>query len=142
MAFIRVDFSSIIVETAEDIIVVGSRFFHLRFFFSFFCPFALLHPIPLRVCVLLLLLLPLLPSMPTPYVQSTVLDEKQAGFCVRQVVSAVEFLHARGVVHRDIKPANILVLSSEFRVCPITVFFFHDNREDMKTQRQHLRSVE
>ncbi|CAN0474330.1 unnamed protein product [Hapterophycus canaliculatus] len=46
--------------------------------------------------------------------QSTVLDEKQAAFCVRQVVSAVEFLHKRGIVHRDVKPANILVLSSEF----------------------------
>lgn len=46
-------------------------------------------------------------------VKSTVLDEKQAAFCVRQVVSAVEFLHKRGIVHRDVKPANILVLSSE-----------------------------
>lgn len=41
------------------------------------------------------------------------MDEKQAGFCVRQVVAAVEFLHGKGIVHRDIKPANILVLSSE-----------------------------
>lgn len=41
------------------------------------------------------------------------LDEKQASFCVRQVLAAVEFLHNKRIVHRDIKPANILVLSSE-----------------------------
>ena len=52
------------------------------------------------------------PHRPT---QNTVLDEKQASFCVRQVLAAVEFLHGKGIVHRDIKPANILVLSSKCR---------------------------
>lgn len=50
--------------------------------------------------------------------QNTVLDEKQASFCVKQVLAAVEFLHNKGIVHRDIKPANILVLSSEC-VCSV-----------------------
>ncbi|CAM9674098.1 unnamed protein product, partial [Sphacelaria rigidula] len=44
---------------------------------------------------------------------STRLNEKQASYVIRQVLSAVEFLHARNIVHRDIKPANLLVLSSE-----------------------------
>lgn len=44
---------------------------------------------------------------------STRLNEKQASYVIRQVLSAVEFLHARSIVHRDIKPANLLVLSSE-----------------------------
>ncbi|CAM9654537.1 unnamed protein product, partial [Laminaria digitata] len=58
-------------------------------------------------------LMPLADTDLAAMVKSTRLDEKQAGFCVRQVVAAVEFLHAQGIVHRDIKPANILVLSSE-----------------------------
>lgn len=45
---------------------------------------------------------------------STRLNETQASYVVRQVISAVEFLHERSIVHRDIKPANLLVLSSEF----------------------------
>lgn len=33
---------------------------------------------------------------------------------MRQVASAVEFMHSKKLVHRDIKPENILVLSSDF----------------------------
>ncbi|CAM9963567.1 unnamed protein product, partial [Scytosiphon promiscuus] len=58
-------------------------------------------------------LMPLADTDLAAMVKSTVLDEKQAAFCVRQVVSAVEFLHKRGIVHRDVKPANILVLSNK-----------------------------
>ncbi|CAM9806543.1 unnamed protein product [Ectocarpus sp. 8 AP-2014] len=58
-------------------------------------------------------LMPLADTDLAAMVKSTVLDEKQAGFCVRQVVSAVEFLHSKGIVHRDVKPANILVLSNK-----------------------------
>ena len=43
--------------------------------------------------------------------QKGLLDEPQAAVIVFQIVKAVEYLHANGVVHRDIKPENILMTS-------------------------------
>jgi len=37
------------------------------------------------------------------------LSEKEAQRCFRQVVSALQYCHERGVLHRDVKPKNILV---------------------------------
>jgi PAS domain-containing serine/threonine kinase len=37
------------------------------------------------------------------------LEEKDAAFVFRQVVSAVKYLHDRGIIHRDIKDENIVV---------------------------------
>jgi calcium-dependent protein kinase len=38
-------------------------------------------------------------------------SEKQAGSIIKQLVSAVSYLHSHGIVHRDLKPENILFLA-------------------------------
>ena len=36
-------------------------------------------------------------------------DESQAAYILKQVLSAVNYLHNRGIIHRDLKPENILL---------------------------------
>lgn len=40
-------------------------------------------------------------------------SEKEAGRTIRQIVSAVQYLHSMGIVHRDIKPENLLYSSRD-----------------------------
>ncbi|XP_053313585.1 calcium/calmodulin-dependent protein kinase type 1G [Spea bombifrons] len=42
-----------------------------------------------------------------------VYTEKDASYVIRQVLSAVKYLHDNGIVHRDLKPENLLYLSSD-----------------------------
>jgi serine/threonine protein kinase len=37
------------------------------------------------------------------------LQENDAAFVFRQVVSAVKYLHDRGIIHRDIKDENLVI---------------------------------
>ena len=41
--------------------------------------------------------------------QKRVLDEGEARVFFRQIVTAVQYCHSKGVVHRDIKDDNILI---------------------------------
>merc|ERR1719160_1742040 len=36
------------------------------------------------------------------------MSESHAAFMMQQIISALHYCHARGIVHRDIKPENIL----------------------------------
>ena len=38
-------------------------------------------------------------------------NEKKVGYIMKQLLSALHYLHSKGIVHRDIKPENILVQS-------------------------------
>jgi len=39
--------------------------------------------------------------------------EQSVAYIVKQLLSALEYIHSRGVVHRDVKPENILLVSKE-----------------------------
>lgn len=55
-------------------------------------------------------------------------SEKDAANIVRQIVSAVEYLHANGIAHRDLKPENLLSAETDGQeVIKIADFGFSKN---------------
>lgn len=50
-------------------------------------------------------------------------SEAQAANIVREVSSALAFLHAKGIAHRDLKPENILCVHRD-RLCPVKICDF------------------
>ena len=41
--------------------------------------------------------------------QSRFFSESRAAQIIKQILSAINYMHKKGVIHRDIKPQNILV---------------------------------
>lgn len=50
-------------------------------------------------------------------------SEAAAAEIIREVASALAFMHAKGIAHRDLKPENILCVYND-RLCPIKVCDF------------------
>ncbi|CAH0555515.1 unnamed protein product [Brassicogethes aeneus] len=50
-------------------------------------------------------------------------SEAAAAEIVREVASALKFMHAKGIAHRDLKPENILCVHKD-RLCPIKICDF------------------
>lgn len=49
--------------------------------------------------------------------------EAAAAEIVREIASALQFMHAKGIAHRDLKPENILCVHKD-RLCPIKICDF------------------
>ena len=46
-----------------------------------------------------------------------VLPEKEIKIIMRQLLSAVAFIHRKNIIHRDIKPENIIIKPEKMKVC-------------------------
>ena len=49
--------------------------------------------------------------------------EKEASYVIRDLASALQFLHKKGIAHRDLKPENVLC-EYEDQLCPVKLCDF------------------
>lgn len=56
------------------------------------------------------------------------LSDAESSVIIRQLLKAVDYLHAQGIVHRDIKPDNILMTSWESGARIVLTDFGHAKR--------------
>lgn len=58
------------------------------------------------------------------HIQSRVkFTEREASFVIRDLASALSFLHKKGIAHRDLKPENILCVYTD-QLCPVKICDF------------------
>jgi len=60
-------------------------------------------------------------------------SEKDAADVVKQILQAVEYMHANGVTHRDLKPENLLCSGSKDDVIKIADFGLSKEGDSLKT---------
>jgi calcium/calmodulin-dependent protein kinase I len=71
-------------------------------------------------------------------------NEKEASQIIKQILSAVEYLHSQGVVHRDLKPENLLCSETKDQNLHIYVADFGLSRvfKDMEHMNTYCGSPE
>lgn len=72
--------------------------------------------------------------------KQTTFSEAQAAHIMEQVFSALNYLHARGVVHRDIKPDNLIIISNT-EAAPLCKLIDFDTATFCTVKRQLRGSV-
>ncbi|CAD8127713.1 unnamed protein product [Paramecium sonneborni] len=69
-----------------------------------------------------------------------ILNERNTQIIMRQLFSAVRYLHERGIIHRDLKPENLMLVSADGEFDIRIIDFGLSKREQVIKKPQQLRS--